>query len=274
MVHCRFSAPGKVLITGGYLVLDQKYSGLVITTDARFYSSCYSSSKESSSGSFKITVNSPQFLNSSRVYSVDGFVITNSLDQPANPFIETCLQLCLCFAQQSLANDVNITIEADNAFYSQASSLDKLNLPLERKYLLQLPPRNKLGCEISQAFKTGLGSSAALVTSLTAAFLSYLLPNSIDISEPTCANVIHNLAQIAHSFAQGKIGSGFDISSAVYGSQLYSRFSPSIIDGMTPDRIDYSVLQEVCNSRFVPRLYKYGRRFSNIQVSCVGGISA
>jgi phosphomevalonate kinase len=29
--------------------------------------------------------------------------------------------------------------------------------------------------------------------------------------------------------AQGKVGSGFDISSAVYGSHLYRRFSPSIL---------------------------------------------
>ena len=31
------SAPGKVLMTGGYLVLDRKHSGLVVGTTARFY---------------------------------------------------------------------------------------------------------------------------------------------------------------------------------------------------------------------------------------------
>lgn len=31
------SAPGKVLITGGYLVLDEQYSGLVLASTARFY---------------------------------------------------------------------------------------------------------------------------------------------------------------------------------------------------------------------------------------------
>jgi phosphomevalonate kinase len=31
------SAPGKVLITGGYMILDQPNSGLVITVDSRFY---------------------------------------------------------------------------------------------------------------------------------------------------------------------------------------------------------------------------------------------
>lgn len=32
------SAPGKVLLAGGYLVLDPAYVGVVIATDARFYS--------------------------------------------------------------------------------------------------------------------------------------------------------------------------------------------------------------------------------------------
>lgn len=32
------SAPGKVLLVGGYLVLDEQYSGLVLSSTARFYS--------------------------------------------------------------------------------------------------------------------------------------------------------------------------------------------------------------------------------------------
>lgn len=33
----RVSAPGKALVTGGYLVLDERFSGLVLSTSARFY---------------------------------------------------------------------------------------------------------------------------------------------------------------------------------------------------------------------------------------------
>lgn len=32
------SAPGKVLLVGGYLVLDEQYAGLVLSSTARFYS--------------------------------------------------------------------------------------------------------------------------------------------------------------------------------------------------------------------------------------------
>jgi phosphomevalonate kinase len=41
--------------------------------------------------------------------------------------------------------------------------------------------------------------------------------------------VLHNLAQASHSHAQGKVGSGFDIASAVFGSCLYKRFSSSLL---------------------------------------------
>jgi phosphomevalonate kinase len=39
-------------------------------------------------------------------------------------------------------------------------------------------------------------------------------------------NLAHNLAQFVHCLAQGKVGSGFDVSAAVFGSQLYTRFDP------------------------------------------------
>lgn len=51
--------------------------------------------------------------------------------------------------------------------------------------------------------------------------------------------VLHNVAQAAHCAAQGKVGSGFDVAAAVYGSCLYRRFTPSILesigDNTSPD---------------------------------------
>ncbi len=43
---------------------------------------------------------------------------------------------------------------------------------------------------------------------------------------------LHNLAQAAHCAAQGKIGSGFDVAAAAYGSCIYKRFSPSVLEGL------------------------------------------
>ena len=59
-----------------------------------------------------------------------------------------------------------------------------------------------------------------MVTSLVAALLHHLVPSA-------SRELIHNLAQYAHSLAQGKVGSGFDVSSAMYGSHIYTRFDPS-----------------------------------------------
>lgn len=73
--------------------------------------------------------------------------------------------------------------------------------------------------------KTGLGSSAALTTSLVSALLQWfevirvgLRPDSED------RRVVHNLAQLVHANAQGKIGSGFDVAAAVYGTQSAQSF--------------------------------------------------
>lgn len=49
------SAPGKVLIAGGYLILSKEYSGVVLSTEARFYTYIESCDDED------IKVISPQF---------------------------------------------------------------------------------------------------------------------------------------------------------------------------------------------------------------------
>jgi phosphomevalonate kinase len=68
------------------------------------------------------------------------------------------------------------------------------------------------------------------VTSFTAAVLGFYLPKEKwDVNTEDGLRILHNLSQASHSHAQGKVGSGFDIASAVYGSCLYKRFSPSLL---------------------------------------------
>ena len=45
----------------------------------------------------------------------------------------------------------------------------------------------------------------------------------------------HNLAQFVHCVAQGKVGSGFDVSAAVFGSHVYTRFDPAVIQDVLDD---------------------------------------
>lgn len=88
------------------------------------------------------------------------------------------------------------------------------------------------GIPLSKAHKTGLGSSAALVTALTAALLITFTPSTSTVMSEVLQKRIHNLAQAAHCAAQGKVGSGFDVAAAVYGSCLYRRFTPAILESV------------------------------------------
>ena len=118
------------------------------------------------------------------------------------------------------------------------------------------------------AHKTGLGSSAALVTALVGALLTHCLgATGESLATPVLKSRVHNLAQIAHCVAQGKIGSGFDVAAAAFGSCVYRRFSSSILTGIddigkaespqelrstvddqVPDQIwDYEVNAELAN---------------------------
>ena len=84
---------------------------------------------------------------------------------------------------------------------------------------------------LHKAHKTGLGSSAALVTAFIATVMAYYVPKErFDVTSKDDRLRLHNLAQAAHCAAQGKVGSGFDVAAAVYGSCVYRRFSPSILE--------------------------------------------
>lgn len=61
------SAPGKVLLAGGYLVLDPKYAGLVVSTSSRFYTIV----RAGTGNPNEIHVSSPQFKSAIWNYSVD-----------------------------------------------------------------------------------------------------------------------------------------------------------------------------------------------------------
>lgn len=143
-----------------------------------------------------------------------------------NPFVETALSYALTYISSVLPSTrikpASVTILADNDYYSQPSSTPSTSTTGSRFI--------DFGVRLQDAHKTGLGSSAALVTAFTGAILSHYLPSSLfTLSTPHGLTRLHNLAQISHCAAQGKVGSGFDIATAVYGTSVYRRFSPSIL---------------------------------------------
>jgi hypothetical protein len=90
-----------------------------------------------------------------------------------------------------------------------------------------------------------MGSSAALITSLVSALLIHFAA----VTETDFANLegdgrrlAHNAAQFVHCLAQGKVGSGFDVAAAVFGSQIYRRFKPAVLDPLMKGDVCYEAV--------------------------------
>ncbi len=144
--------------------------------------------------------------------------------QSRNKFVETALAYALSYVSahsDTKIGSTSITIVADTDYYSHPGSTPG-TVPT-RFIDFHVP--------LTEAHKTGLGSSAALVTAFVAAVLAhYLDEKMLQLHSDSGRRRLHNLAQAAHCAAQGKVGSGFDVAAAVYGSCVYRRFSPSILE--------------------------------------------
>ncbi|CCM01462.1 uncharacterized protein FIBRA_03516 [Fibroporia radiculosa] len=263
------SSPGKVLLAGGYLVLDPVYSGVVVSTSARFYTAvkdldeAETIARARAGRPVQIRVRSPQFVDATWLYfvsfDVDGVRVEQVADNAStssskNKFVHLALQRTLALAHQvlgegtlqnKLAYGLDITIVGDNDFYSQRAQLASKNLPPTLASLAQLPPFSTTGVRLPEVHKTGLGSSAALITSLVSSLLVHVgaiprdsFENDTEGGKETASagrRLAHNLAQYVHCLAQGKVGSGFDVSAAVFGSQIYTRFDPAVLQPLMAD---------------------------------------
>ncbi|KAF9584480.1 phosphomevalonate kinase, partial [Lunasporangiospora selenospora] len=243
------SAPGKVLLAGGYLVLDRSFSGLVVATDARFYTLIRPITPGEHTSKNTIIVRSPQFENATWTYNVN--LDTNPIELSAsekneskNTFVELALAYSLAILGQlisreqftgNFATGLEIVIAGNNDFYSQRHELEARGLALNTTSLRQIPLFVPTHTTLSKVHKTGLGSSAALITSLVSAIFVHFRAARLDDQDSQQHGVVankaflHNVAQFVHCFAQGKVGSGFDVSSAVWGSHTYRRFSPELL---------------------------------------------
>lgn len=142
----------------------------------------------------------------------------------SNPFIYASLLLCLNYL---FAHDPNFkcstseaTILAERPYYS-ASQIAHTTPSHFASYG---------NTKIADVKKTGLGSSAALVSSLVGAILTfYGQPDPTRTCSPAFLDTVHNLAQLAHIVAQGKIGSGFDVAAAVFGSCVYRTYEKDVL---------------------------------------------
>lgn len=231
-----FSAPGKALLAGGYLVLDPQYCAYSVALSARIHAVVeWEEELSENSRTTTILCSSPQFVDSEWGYVVD-WQQDASVSTPkdisqygSNPFIESCVRTVAAYASAIFDGTTNpapghikITIYSDDAYHSQDDSTAHSSEKTTGFSYHQLP--------ISKVPKTGLGSSAALSASVTAALYRVLIETKKERTDvDTNKQIIHTLAQVAHCVAQGKIGSGFDVASATFGSVKYRRFPADII---------------------------------------------
>jgi phosphomevalonate kinase len=257
------SAPGKVLICGGYLVVESPNIGLSIGVSARFTTEVVehvrlppTSSTEAGDGaadgtSHRVTVRvlSPQFSTAflfvATVSVADKSVSVEQLEGPRSPFLfygilySVGCQSMLGRRENSGDESLTLRLLASNDFYSQRNFLEARGEHVTAATLRTVPPYNPLVGDVS---KTGLGSSAAMTTSFVACLMSEL--NIADDRER-----MHRIAQVAHSVAQGKIGSGFDVFTATYGTCIYRRFPASCAEMMMqsaepPTKVETSTLHD------------------------------
>ncbi|KAG4098700.1 phosphomevalonate kinase [Neocallimastix lanati (nom. inval.)] len=245
------SAPGKVLVTGGYLVLDQQYTGFVQATSSRFVCMVLKNGNEKiDKNSVKVT--SPQFIQGQWDYHWNNEtkeLTEDSTNESQNYYIQCTIQNTLLISSKLCANfenlldtGIRIVIMGHNDFYSQREQLNKMNLPRNFTSIHAIPEFCSANCLIKDVNKTGLGSSAAMITALVSSLLGYFKIIDIPANEQDyekintktdySLNFLHNVAQYCHCLAQGKVGSGFDVSAAVWGSHVYRRFNPSIINDL------------------------------------------
>lgn len=249
------SAPGKVLMTGGYLILERPNAGIVLSTNARFYAIVKPLYEALIPDSWAwawtdVKLTSPQ-MSRETTYKMSLKHLTLqcvSSGDSRNPFVEHAIRYVVAAAYAKFNKDkkdslhklllqgIDVTILGCNEFYSYRNQIEGRKLPLTPESLALLPPFSSItlnaeesGGQKPEVAKTGLGSSAAMTTAVVAALLHYLGVVDLSSNQDIDLDVVHMIAQTAHCIAQGKVGSGFDVSSAVYGSQRYVRFSPDVI---------------------------------------------
>ena len=225
-------------------MLEAPNPGLVAAVSARFYTTILPCTSPSPGEGYHLVVHSPQF-HETREYAVSvspSSVQLSRLSGSPNGYVENALAHAFGYASsRGMLTPPppggvvdTLVLVADNGFYSQMAALESRGLPQSAEGLAALPPFLPLDTS-RDLVKTGLGSSAALITSLVGAILVHYAGLDLAGGGNEALETVHFVAQAAHCAAQGKIGSGFDVSSATFGSQRYTRFSPEVLNALASD---------------------------------------
>lgn len=224
------AAYGKVLICGGYLILQKPNEGIVLSIEPSISCNVMQSELNDtlSTNKLYITWRNPQF-HDEQIYVFDGDIKTlttsdNVINQ--DDLLSSILIITLSFIYEALkrsfgsTNSIILTCLSDERFYSQIHN--NWSGKIESKYSIL----KHVNIRVSDVKKTGLGSSAALTASIVSCLLKYFISHKeVDI-EMKLQKITHILSEYIHTRAQGGVGSGFDIASSIYGSLCFMRSDP------------------------------------------------
>jgi len=235
-------SPGKSLLSGGYLILDKSKRGLVINIDTYISCESFIEYKEKNNNNNILLYNiTSEYLNENFNYIafIDKIKFDNNKiedlkeliikekNNKNNKWILNCIISSLFFYLTQNENsfnvlfnenkqiEINIVIKSDYRFYSISKENNSKNI------------------------KTGLGSSSALISSLTTNMIliyEYLYKNKKykenivikDIDDKDLQSIILGSCLLSNNLSQNKIGSCFDIISSLFGSQIFIQTQKNI----------------------------------------------
>lgn len=186
-----YSAPGKLFISGEWSILEMGTKGLVAAVNSRVH-------VKISGAHDGIAVSADDFnIRGAKARYENGKLLFENIDEKAKETLK--------LVSESIAISLRY---------------------LEEKYIQFRPfgiETNSKDLQImmhGQPKKVGFGSSAAVVVATIAAILNYF-------DYKASKEELYKLATIAHYYAQGKVGSAFDVAASSYGGLfVYSRFDP------------------------------------------------
>ncbi len=182
------SAPGKLMLSGEWSVLEKGIPCIVLAVQQRVFASI-ESAKEYSISLNNFNIETKAFLKDNAVKFEN--------DDPALIFTKIAMETTFQY-------------------------LTERNISLKPFHLSTSAEITSIKDKNGKEMKVGFGSSAAAVVAITGAILHF----HEDVKfENDIKSIIFKLAIIAHYYGQGKLGSGFDVAASSFGGALvYKRF--------------------------------------------------
>ncbi|MBI4052528.1 MAG: phosphomevalonate kinase [Candidatus Diapherotrites archaeon] len=194
MIEVTVSAPGKLMLSGEWSVLENGVPCIVLAVDSRV------SATARESKAFELHAPDVGLNRVKGTIAENTISWTGVLDETQREAIllpKAAIETALKFLHGRGIAVKPFSVET-------SSAISSVSLPNGEKK------------------KIGFGSSAAAVVAIVAAVLKL---HGVDVSSRSGKDSVYKLAALAHFLGQGKIGSGFDICASVFGNAtVYRRF--------------------------------------------------